>query len=126
MAEVRIVMICITTRNEASSQISAEGVEVMSNHKLSVWYHPIYTNGIHPDARFPRDRYIKLVDKLNTPEYSGKFIIKQPTQASRNELIIAHDPDYVDNFLNQNLTEKEIKRIGLTPWTPQIIPRTLL
>ena len=97
-----------------------------SNHKLSIWYHPIYTNGIHPDARFPRDRYTKLIDNLNTPEYSDKFIIQQPTEASRNELIIAHDPYYVDNFLNQNLTEKEIKRIGLTPWTPQIIPRTLL
>ena len=97
-----------------------------SNHKLSIWYHPIYTNGIHPDARFPRDRYTKLIDNLNTPEYSDKFIIQQPTEASRKELIIAHDPYYVDNFLNQNLTEKEIKRIGLTPWTPQIIPRTLL
>lgn len=98
----------------------------MTNHKLSIWYHPIYTDGIHPDARFPRDRYIKLVDKLNTPEYFDKFIIKQPTEASRNELIMAHDPHYVDNFLNQNLTQKEIKRIGLTPWTSQIIPRTLL
>ena len=98
----------------------------MANHELSIWYHPIYTNGIHPDARFPRDRYIKLVDKLNNPEHSDKFIIKQPTEASRNELIVAHDPYYVDNFLNQNLTPKEIKRIGLTPWTPQIIPRTLL
>ena len=97
-----------------------------SNHRLSIWYHPIFTSGIHPDARFPRDRYTKLVDKLNTPEYSRKFIIKQPTEASRSELITAHDPHYVDNFLNQNLTEKEIRRIGLTPWTPQIIPRTLL
>ena len=97
-----------------------------SNHKLSIWYHPIYTNGIHPDARFPRERYTKLVDKLKSPEYSGNFIIKQPTEASRNELILAHDPFYVDNFLNQDLTEKEIRRIGLTPWTPQIIPRTLL
>ena len=96
-----------------------------SNHRLSIWYHPIYTNGIHPEARFPRDRYTKLVDQLNTPEHVDKFIIKQPTEASRNELIMAHDPYYVDNFLNQNLTEKEIKRIGLTPWTPQIIPRTL-
>ena len=96
-----------------------------SDHRLSIWYHPIYTNGIHPDARFPRDRYTKLVDKLKTPEYVDKFIIKQPTEASRNELILAHDPYYVDNFLNQNLTEKEVKRIGLTPWTPQIIPRTL-
>ena len=97
-----------------------------SDHRLSIWYHPIYTDGIHPDARFPRDRYIKLVEKLKTPEYFDKFIIKKPTEASRNELIIAHDPYYVDNFLNQKLTEKEIKRIGLTPWTSQIIPRTLL
>ena len=98
----------------------------MTNHKLSIWYHPIYTNGIHPDARFPRDRYVKLVDKLKTPDYFEKFILKQPTKASRSELILAHDPYYVDNFLNQTLTQKEIKRIGLTPWTPQIIPRTLL
>ena len=101
-------------------------VDDPSNHRLSIWYHSIYTDGIHPDARFPRDRYIKLVEKLKTPEYFDKFIIKKPTEASRNELIIAHDPYYVDNFLNQKLTEKEIKRIGLTPWTSQIIPRTLL
>ena len=97
-----------------------------SNHRFSIWYHPIYTNGIHPDARFPRDRYTKLIEKLENPEYSNKFIIQKPTEASRNELILAHDSCYVDNFLNQNLTEKEIKRIGLTPWTPQIVPRTLL
>ena len=97
-----------------------------SNYRFSIWYHPIYTDGIHPDARFPRDRYTKLVEKLKNPEHSKKFDIKQPSKASRNQLVIAHDPNYVDNFLNQTLTEKEIKRIGLTPWTPDIIPRTLL
>ena len=96
------------------------------DHRLSIWYHPIYTNGIHPDARFPRDRYTKLVDKLKSDQCSNEFFFRQPTEASRDELIIAHNPEYVDNFLNQNLTEKEIKRIGLTPWTPQIIPRTRL
>ena len=97
-----------------------------SNHRLPIWYHPIYTDGIHPDARFPRDRYTKLVNKIKTGECSDQFFIKQPIEATRNELIVAHNPYYVDNFLNQNLSEKEIKRIGLTPWTPQIIPRTLL
>ena len=112
--------------DSVDSEDNAPQIDDPSNHRLSIWYHPIYTDGIHPDARFPRDRYIKLVEKLKTPEYSDKFIIKKPTEASRNELIIAHDPYYVDNFLNQKLTEKEIKRIGLTPWTSQIIPRTLL
>ena len=112
--------------DSVDSEDNAPQIDDPSNHRLSIWYHPIYTDGIHPDARFPRDRYIKLVEKLKTPEYSDKFIIKKPTEASRDELIIAHDPYYVDNFLNQKLTEKEIKRIGLTPWTSQIIPRTLL
>ena len=111
----------------AESKDNAQPIkDEKSSHRLSIWYHPIYTNGIHPDARFPRDRYTKLLEKLKNPEHSNKFIIQQPTEASRNELILAHDPCYVDNFLNQNLTEKEMKRIGLTPWTPQIVPRTLL
>ena len=112
--------------DSADSKDNNPQIDDPSDHRLSIWYHPIYTDGIHPDARFPRDRYIKLVEKLKTPEYFDKFIIKKPTEASRNELIIAHDPYYVDNFLSQKLTEKEIKRIGLTPWTSQIIPRTLL
>jgi acetoin utilization deacetylase AcuC-like enzyme len=111
----------------AESKDNAQPInDEKSSHRLSIWYHPIYTNGIHPDARFPRDRYTKLLEKLKNSEHSNKFIIQQPTEASRNELILAHDPCYVDNFLNQNLTEKEMKRIGLTPWTPQIVPRTLL
>jgi len=95
-------------------------------NKLPIWYHPIYTNGISPKARFPRDRYTKLLDRLTTTELGTKFGIMEPKKASRSELILAHDPYYVDNFLNQTLTEKEVKRIGLTPWTPEIIPRTLL
>ena len=101
-------------------------VSEASNHKFPIWYHSLYTDGIHPDARFPRERYAKLVKQLKAPEHTDKFIIKRPIQASRDELIMAHDTNYVDNFLNQKLTEKEIKRIGLTPWTSQIIPRTLL
>ena len=67
-----------------------------------------------------------MVDKLKSDQCSNEFFFRHPNEASRDELIIAHNPEYVDNFLNQNLTEKEIKRIGLTPWTPQIIPRTRL
>ena len=29
---------------------------------FGMWYHPLYTDGIHPEARFPRDRYQLLLD----------------------------------------------------------------
>ena len=91
---------------------------------LKIWYHEIYTNGIHPDARFPRDRYVKLLDRLKSHERSELFSFNEPEEVSKSDLLVAHDAKYVDDFLSGNLTEKEIKRIGLTPWTPDIIPRT--
>ena len=95
-----------------------------SNTPMKVWYHEIYTNGIHPDARFPRDRYVKLLDRLKSHERSELFSFNEPEEVSKPDLMMAHDAKYVDDFLSGNLTEKEIKRIGLTPWTPDIIPRT--
>lgn len=92
---------------------------------MAVWYHPIYTNGIHPDARFPRERYVELINRLRTPENIDHFSFYEPIKATRADLIIGHDALYVDNFLNGKLTEKEIRRIGLTPWTEQLIPRTM-
>ena len=45
-----------------------DGIKEVKNspllNALPIWYHSIYTDGIHPDARFPRDRYTKLVEKL--------------------------------------------------------------
>ena len=92
---------------------------------MPIWYHPIYTEGIHPDARFPRERYVELIKRLKSLRNSNKFLFLEPNKASRIELVIGHDPYYVDNFLNGKLSDKEIKRIGLTPWTPKLIPRTL-
>ena len=96
-----------------------------SKFPLKIFYHDIYTNGIHPDARFPRDRYVKLLQQLTAHSQAGMFDFVVPKQASKSDLLTAHDPKYVNDFLTQNLTQKEIRRIGLTPWTPDIIPRTL-
>ena len=35
---------------------------------FGMWYHPLYTDGIHPEARFPRDRYQLLLDRLEGSE----------------------------------------------------------
>ncbi len=106
-----------------------DGIKEVKNspllNALPIWYHSIYTDGIHPDARFPRDRYTKLVEKLLYSKFAPNIDIRTPEKISRQNLLLAHDEHYVDKFLNGELDEKQIKRIGLTPWTPEIIPRTL-
>ena len=39
-----------------------------SSPLFGMWYHPLYTDGIHPEARFPRDRYQLLLDRFQTIE----------------------------------------------------------
>ena len=89
---------------------------------MILYYDPIYTNGLHPEARFPRERYRLLAERLGP--YPG-IELKRPAPITREDLILAHDSEYVDRFLNGQLSEKEIRRIGLRPWTDDIVTRTL-
>ena len=96
-----------------------------TNQSFNLWYHPLYTDGIHVEARFPRERYQILLNRLKDSEQFYMFAIREPRQISKDSLLLAHDSTYVDEFLEQRLSEKEMRRIGLTPWTPKMIDRTL-
>lgn len=89
---------------------------------LKVFYHPLYTDGIDPEARFPRDRYRLLAERLIKHPL---IEINEPRLAQIDELIRAHDAGYVERFVTGTLTEREIRNIGLRPWTADIVPRTL-
>lgn len=91
---------------------------------FGMWYHPLYTDGIHPEARFPRDRYQLLLDRFEASGVKRTMNISQPQPIANDLLLLAHDEAYVDRFLAGELSDKEEKRIGLTPWTPAMIERT--
>ena len=105
-----------------------EAINVNSSpvkRSFNLWYHDIYTDGIHKDARFPRERYKMLLERLKDSTKFSNITIKEPNKISKQSLLLAHDESYVNDFLEQKLTDKEIRRIGLTPWNPEIIDRTL-
>ena len=89
---------------------------------LKLFYHPLYTDGIDPEARFPRERYALLARRLRD---NPMIEFNQPRQATRDELVTAHNPNYVDRFLKGELSDKEARRIGLRPWSMHIVERTL-
>ena len=66
-----------------------------------------------------------LLKKLENSEQSHNIRIRKPKSITRDHLMLAHNPKYVDDFLEGRLSEKEMRRIGLTPWTPKMIERTL-
>ena len=92
---------------------------------FNLWYHPLYTDGIHDEARFPKYRYQKLLRRLEQSEQFNQITIRTPEPISRDSLLLAHSVAYVDGFLEEKLDQKEMRRIGLTPWTAKMIERTL-
>ena len=93
--------------------------------KMPVYFHALYTDGIDPEARFPRDRYRRLRARLEGGGSGDLISIQEAPLGSREQAELAHDSGYVGRFLNQELSEREVRRIGLRPWTPLLIPRTL-
>jgi acetoin utilization deacetylase AcuC-like enzyme len=107
--------------------LAANGIRARYNPKkgvnLKVWYSDIYSGGIDPTARFPRERY-RMVRRM-LEAYRSDVLFLEPPSASEGELCLAHSPAYVRRFLDGALGAKEIRRIGLRPWTPGILPRML-
>lgn len=92
---------------------------------FSLYYHPLYSDGLDRTARFPVDRYRLLAEKISLLNNENNIRITEPRLASRDELLLVHEESFIDRFLEGNLSEKEVRRIGLKPWKPEIIPRTL-
>ena len=70
---------------------------------MPVWYHETYTEGINRSARFPRDRYRMLRERINDLHGTGLIHIQSPEPIDRSTLLIAHEQDYVDGFLSLSL-----------------------
>ncbi len=71
--------------------------------------------------KFPFAKYRLLRERLQA---DGRFLIERPEPASREQICLAHDPEYVDAFLAGQLNVQAIRRIGF-PWSEGLVGRTL-
>lgn len=92
---------------------------------MPIGYHPLYCDGLSPEARFPRERYPKLKQSIDTHRDTNLIEWFTPRRATVEELYDIHDREYVDRFLSGTLSPKEQRQIGLRPWNPELVPRTL-
>ncbi len=97
----------------------------MPNHQFPLYFHEIYSSGLDRTARFPVDRYKLLAQKLSDLDQGNLISWLTPRLANQQEIQLVHEQDYVERFFNHQLTEKEIRRIGLRPWKKAIVERTL-
>ncbi len=93
-----------------------------------LFWSPLYTEALSEDARFPRERYRLVRQQLfeREPELLQRAELVSADKADRRDCLVAHDAGYIDRFLQGRLSEKEIRRIGLRPWTERMVERTLV
>ena len=97
----------------------------MPHLQFPLYFHEIYSSGLDRSARFPVDRYQLIADNLAERDRGKQISWEIPRMANREEILLVHDKDYADRFLNHQLDSHEIRRIGLRPWKQSIVERTL-
>jgi len=88
---------------------------------VHLFYCDHYDLGLPPEHRFPARKYRLLRESLAS---DSRFTLYPAPLATREQIASAHDPVYVDEFLNGTLDKNAIRRIGF-PWSPQLVQRTL-
>ncbi|MCU0711223.1 MAG: histone deacetylase [Pirellula sp.] len=77
-----------------------------------------------PDGhRFPMSKYRLLRDRIVKSDKHLNDVLLVPPAATKFQLGLAHDPNYVERVFTGNLTTHEIKRIGF-PWSDKMVERS--
>jgi acetoin utilization deacetylase AcuC-like enzyme len=71
---------------------------------------------------FPIEKYALLRRRIMEADLVAAQDLRVPHAASDEEILRAHDRVYLQRLINGELTDKEVRRIGL-PWSPQLLER---
>jgi len=88
---------------------------------VRLFYCDHYDMGLPAAHRFPARKYRLLRESL---EGDSRFVFQPAPLAERAQIVRAHDPSYVDGFLDGTLDAVAMRRIGF-PWSAQLVQRTL-
>jgi acetoin utilization deacetylase AcuC-like enzyme len=91
---------------------------------LPIVHHPDYTADTPDRHRFPMRKFARLAQVLREDGLAPHgFVMPEPI--TRDQLLTAHTPRYVDGVLAANLSQSEVRKIGF-PLTPAVILRAQL
>jgi len=90
---------------------------------MKIFYTDIFPIPLPENHSFPKDKYFLLRMRILEELGDQPVELRVPEPASDEAILRAHDPEYVRRLLNGELTEKEVRRVGL-PWSPEIVHRT--
>lgn len=86
---------------------------------IRAFAHDRFTYPLPDGHRFPLGRYRMLREAI---EQRGIARVHEAPAATDDDLLLAHDPLYLDRAVNGRLSDREQKAVGL-PWSPELVER---
>ena len=80
---------------------------------LPIVHHPDYIAPLRPGHRFPMSKYGYLREALISRGLLAPGGYVAPAAASRGQIELAHQPEYVERVFSLSLSKDEVRRIGL-------------
>jgi acetoin utilization deacetylase AcuC-like enzyme len=89
---------------------------------LKIFYTDSFAISLPENHSFPIAKYSLLRKQIIDSNLFSPQDLCIPHRATDAEITRAHDPDYLRRLYNGQLTDQEVRRIGL-PWSPELVER---
>ena len=90
---------------------------------MKIFYTDHYVLPLPAGHRFPMAKYSLLRKRVERARLAGEGVLREPHAATDEEILRAHDRDYLERVVNGQMSAQELRRIGF-PWTPQMVERS--
>eukprot|EP01122_Echinamoeba_exundans_P013477 TRINITY_DN5894_c0_g1_i1.p1 TRINITY_DN5894_c0_g1~~TRINITY_DN5894_c0_g1_i1.p1 ORF type:complete len:379 (+),score=38.45 TRINITY_DN5894_c0_g1_i1:84-1220(+) len=99
--------------------------QIFNPDPIPLYFSDNYDIPLPESHQFPMHKYklVRLALEAKNFGANGTRLSPAPL-AKREQLLCAHDEQYVDKFLTGRLSEEEVRRIGF-PWSLDLVYRTL-
>ena len=89
---------------------------------MKIFYTDTFKIPLPAKHSFPKNKYPLLRKRISEKLGNDAVEMSIPEPATDEEILRVHDSEYFQRFVNGELSEKEVRRVGL-PWSPQIVQR---
>jgi acetoin utilization deacetylase AcuC-like enzyme len=89
---------------------------------MKIYTCDLFSIALPPQHSFPMAKYRLLRERIAAEGISGAEDVVAPRAATDAEILAVHTPDYLRRLHSGELSQAEIRRIGL-PWSPELVER---
>lgn len=90
---------------------------------MKLYYSDTFELPLPGNHRFPMAKYTLLRERIANGPLARTCHLEIPPSANDEQLVLAHNPEYIRRVKSGELTDLEIRRIGF-PWSKKMVERS--